>query len=369
MSTRIAPTTEPPTPSTSTGAEYRQQGFGSRLVQTLLTNRIAVLVILLVVVVAALMWLDQAGHLSAAYSPDYMSAALINLVPLALLALAEMLVIISGAGGIDLSLGAIVSLVGMGFGFMYGIWGWPLGLSIILAVVAGALLGAVNGVLIARFGFPPLIATLATYYAFWSLALVSNNQKPVNSPPIQDLYGLSKAVEIPLIGQRLPLVPKGVVIFLLPTVVIVWLLLAKTTFGRRLYAIGTNDVAGAWSGVNVRRTRAMSYVIAGAIAGLVAVVTVSQFASARPDAGTSGNGMALPAITIAVLGGVAVAGGAGRASGIVLATLLVVWLNAGILLAFSGNAGGQVQLLALGLILVGSALLNTVTARKYSGAR
>jgi len=369
MNARIAPTTEPPTPSTSADAQDGQQGFGSRLVQTLLTNRVALLVILLVVVVALLMRLGQAGYLSAAYSPDYMSAALINLVPLAMLALAEMVVIISGGGGIDLSLGSIVSLVGMGFGFMYGIWGWPLALSIVLAVVAGALLGAVNGVLIARFGFPPLIATLATYYGYWSLALVSNNQKPISSPPIQDLYGLSKAAEIPLIGQQLPLLPKGIVIFLLPTVVIVGLLLAKMTYGRRLYAIGTNDVAGAWSGVDVVRTRAMSYVISGAIAGLVAVVNVSQFASARPDAGTSGNGMALPAITIAVLGGVAVTGGAGRTSGVVLATLLVVWLNAGILLAFSGNTGSQVELLALGLILVGSALLNTFTARKYSGAR
>ena len=102
MRTRIAPTPEPPTPSTAAGAEYRQQGFGSRLVQTLLTNRIAVLVILLVVVVAALMWLDQAGQLSAAYSPDYMSSALINLVPLALLAPDELVGLLSGAGGIDL---------------------------------------------------------------------------------------------------------------------------------------------------------------------------------------------------------------------------------------------------------------------------
>src|SRR5665648_449298 len=111
MNARIAPTTEPPTPSTSADAQDGQQGFGSRLVQTLLTNRVALLVILLVVVVALLMRLGQAGYLSAAYSPDYMSAALINLVPLAMLALAEMVVIISGGGGIDLSLGSIVSPV------------------------------------------------------------------------------------------------------------------------------------------------------------------------------------------------------------------------------------------------------------------
>ena len=97
------------------------------------------------------------------------------------------------------------------------------------------------------------------------------------------------------------------------------------------------------------------------------MVTVAQFASARPDAGVSGNGMALPAITIAVLGGVAITGGIGRVAGVVLATLLIVWLNAGILLAFVGNEGSQYQLLALGAVLIFAALLNGLTTRRYGG--
>ena len=105
------------------------------------------------------------------------------------------------------------------------------------------------------------------------------------------------------------------------------------------------------------------------ISGLVAVVTVAQFASARPDAGVSGSGMALPAITIAVLGGVAITGSIGRVSGVVLATLLIVWLNAGILLAFVGNEGSQYQLLALGTVLIFAALLNGITNRRYGGSR
>jgi ribose transport system permease protein/erythritol transport system permease protein len=94
-------------------------------------------------------------------------------------------------------------------------------------------------------------------------------------------------------------------------------------------------------------------------------VTVAQFASARPDAGVVGNGMALPAITIAVLGGVAIQGGIGRVGGVVVAALLVTWLNAGMLLAFEGSEGSQYQLLALGLVLVLSALLNTLALRRY----
>jgi len=237
----------------------------------------------------------------------------------------------------------------------------------VLAIIVGGFCGAINGALVSYIGFPPLIATLATYYAFRSLALVISDQKPINSPEIQEFYSAAQSIELPVIGGTLPLIPLGIFTFLIPCVVVVWLVLNKTTFGRRLYAIGTNDVAAAWSGINVKPNRMAVYVLSGVLAGLVAVVTVAQFASARPDAGTSGNGMALPAITIAVLGGVAITGGIGRVSGIVLATLLIVWLNAGILLALPGNDGTQFQLLALGLVLIFASLLNGITKRRYGG--
>lgn len=339
------------------------------IVRLLLTNRTVLLIVLLVLLLVIFGGLSASGVIASGFNSDYLASATINLVPLTMLALAELLVIVSGRGGIDLSVGAIVTLAGMIFGFMYGYWGWPLLLSIVLTVVFGALLGLLNGVLVAYLGYPPLIVTLATYYAMWSIALVINGQKPINTPPIQDLYGLSRAVELPLIGQYLPLVPLGVFLFLIPTVVVVWFVMSQTTYGRELYAIGTNDVAASWAGINTQLVRALAYVGAGAISGLVAVVTVSQFASARPDAGVSGNGMALPAITMAVLGGVAITGGIGTVAGVFLAALLITWLNAGILLAFEGNAGTQLQLFALGAVLVGAALLNGITNRRYSGTK
>ncbi|GLY04242.1 ABC transporter permease [Actinoplanes sp. NBRC 101535] len=339
----------------------------SDITRLLLTQRIPLLAVLIVVVVVTFFINDAGGYLTASYDFDYMSASLISAVPLAMLGLAELIVILSGRGGIDLSVGAIVSLSGMIFGFAYGQWGWPLWFAIIATVLFGGLCGAVNGVLVSYIGFPALIATLATFYAFKSIAIVINNQQPISTPPIQELYSLSKSVELPVIGASIPDVPLGIFTFLLPTVVAVWLLLARTAYGRRLYAIGTNDVAARWSGLPVRDTRFKAYVYAGLISGLVAVVTVAQFASARPDAGVSGSGMALPAITIAVLGGVAITGGIGRVAGVVLATLLIVWLNAGILLAFVGNEGSQYQLLALGTVLVFAALLNGLTTRRYGG--
>ena len=111
------------------------------------------------------------------------------------------MVIVSGRGGIDLSVGAMVSLVGMVFGFAYGQWGWPLWTAILLTAGAGGLCGAVNGFLVAYIGFPALIATLATYYAYKSLAMVINNQRPINTPQIQELFSLSRSVELPVIGD------------------------------------------------------------------------------------------------------------------------------------------------------------------------
>jgi ribose transport system permease protein/erythritol transport system permease protein len=366
MTTAAPPSTNAP----ESGPDATEApGWLHRAVRAILTRRELLLVILLVVVLVWMTTLSYGGYLTGPYDPDYLASALVDAVPLAMLALAELLVIVSGRGGIDLSIGAIVSLTGMVFGFAHGLWGWPLLAAIGFAIVVGGLLGAVNGVLVAWLGFPALITTLATYYAYKSLAIVINDQKPISTPSIQSLYSLTESVEIPLIGRNIPNVPLGVFTFLVPTVLLVWLLLARTTYGRRLFAIGTNDVAATWSGVHVARTRLVAYVLAGVLAGVVAVYVTGQFASARPDAGTSGNGLALPAITIAVLGGVAITGGIGRVSGVLLAAVLITWLNAGILLLFEGNNGSQFQLLALGAVLVFCALLNAYTIRRYGGTR
>ncbi|MET4059266.1 ribose/xylose/arabinose/galactoside ABC-type transport system permease subunit [Arthrobacter sp. UYP6] len=341
--------------------------LGPRLLKALVTQRTVLLAVLLVLVVAVMSALSSAGYMAGEYNADYMSAALINAVPLTMLALAELVVILSGRGGIDLSVGAIVSLTGMVFGFTYGLWEFSLPVSILAAVVFGALCGAVNGVLVAYLGFPPLIATLASFYAFKSLAVVINNQRPISTPRIQDFYATAKAVELPVIGHNIPNIPLGIFTFLIPAVLCIWFLLARTAYGRRIFAVGTNNTAAQWAGIDTRRTRFGAYLLSGVLSGLVAVVTVAQFASARPDAGVSGNGMALPAITIAVLGGVAITGGIGRVSGVVLAALLIVWLNAGLLLLFAGNTGAQIQLFALGTVLILAALLNGIATRRYGG--
>ena len=356
-------TTTATAPAPDPGTKGGRPGAARRAVDLVLTERVPLLAALLVLVVVWFFVLGQQGYLVAPYDSDYMFAALDSLVPLCLLAFAQLIVIVSGRGGIDLSVGSIVSLSGMAFGFMLGKWEWPVLVALVVTVAFGALLGAVNGVLVAYLGFPALIATLATYYAFGALALLSNDNAPIATKPIQEAYSLTRTVSLPL-GNQVPDVPLQVMTFLIPVGVAVWLVVNRTAYGRRLYGIGTNDVAARFANIPVRRTRFLAYLTSGLLSGLAAVVVVAQFASARPDAGSVGNGMALPAITIAVLGGVAITGVIGRVAGVILAGLLVVWLNAGILLAFEGSEGSQFQLFALGALLVLSALLNAYSVRR-----
>ena len=336
-----------------------------RIAGLLLADRVVLLAVLLVVLLVWMRLLSEGGYLTAAYDLPYLAATLDAVVPLCLLGLAEFVVMVSGRGGIDLSVGSMVSLVGMAFGFLVGRWGWPVLPAILVAIGCGGVLGAVNGLLVAYLRFPALIATLATYYGYGSLALLSTNAAPISTRPVQDLSALTRSVEF---GGGIG-IPLQVFTFLLPSAVLIWLLVNRTTYGRRLYAVGTNETAARFASLDVASVRFRAYLLSGLLSGVAGVVTVAQFASARPDAGSAGNGMALPAITIAVLGGVAIAGGIGRVGGVLVAALLVVWLNAGILLAFEGSVGSQYQLAALGLLLVASALLNRVTVRRVASGR
>lgn len=321
-----------------------------------LRERHVLLLALIILLLIVMEIVSASGLTDGNFNSDYLAGSLINYVPMALLALAELFVILSGRGSIDLSVGSIVSVVGMAFGILYAEVGVPLVIALIAAVVLGGLLGAFNGVLTAYFGYPALITTLATYYAYRAIALLVTGASPISGPRTQELYTVADSVELPLLGQYFPLVPVGVFTFLLPVAVVAWFLLNRTTYGRSLYGIGTNTTAAHWAGIDTRRTQMLAFVGSGAVAGLVGVYTVAQFASARPDAGSSGAGLALPAITIAVLGGVAITGGIGRLSGILLAALLITWLDAAILLVVPGNTGSQLQYLALGAVLLGASL-------------
>ena len=272
-------------------------------------------------------------------------------VEIGLLALAELVVIVTGRGAIDLSVGSMTSLASMILGIAVAQWGLPLVLAIPVTLAFGMLLGMVNGFFVTVLRYPAIIVTLATLYAYQAIPLVLNDTRPISELP-PGLYNLSTYVRS---------IPLQVLVVYLPVVLIMGFLMRRTIVGRRLYGIGTNDVAARFAGISVRKTRFWAFAVSGMLAGLTAVVTTSRFASARPDAG---QGMELQAITIAILGGVAIAGGAGTVLGVFLATLLITYVNTAL------NLQGVPTIWqegVLGLILIMAALLNSVTRERAVG--
>jgi ribose/xylose/arabinose/galactoside ABC-type transport system permease subunit len=271
-------------------------------------------------------------------------------VELGLLALAEMLVILSGGGGIDLSVGSMLTLVAMVIGVLIGRVGFNPSLSILLGLLAGVGMGYVNGVLVSYLRILPLIVTLASLYIYKSLALIvavdprfGPNPMPVSNFP-ETFY---------FVGQfRVGGIPFQVLFIFIPVILILWFLLEKHAFGRYLYGVGSNETAALFSGIDVRRVRLTVYTLAGLLAALSGWIITSRIASARPDIGL---GYEMQAITIAVLGGVNIKGGEGTIGGVIMGVAIITLLYNGMQLAGIHQIW---QLGSLGLVLVGSVFLN-----------
>jgi ribose/xylose/arabinose/galactoside ABC-type transport system permease subunit len=267
----------------------------------------------------------------------------------ALLALGQTLVIVSGGGGIDLSVGSTLSFVGVLFGLMFTDVGIPLWLAAVLAIGAGFALGAVNGVLVTVIGIPPIIATLGTLYLYGSLAVVITDGVPISGFP--DGFGF--------IGQRtLAGVPTQILLVVAPIAALLIWMVARTALGRSIYLVGVNELAARLTGISVMRTRIAVYALSGALAGVGAIVTAAWLMSARPDAGS---GYELQAITVAVLGGTNIFGGEGTLAGSLLAVLVVTMVGQGLQLA---GVDPTWQLGILGLLLLVAVMLNEFVLRR-----
>lgn len=297
-------------------------------------------------------------------------------VTIGLLAIGETLVILSGGGGVDLSVGSILSLSGMAIGVLNIQYGVNIWVAVAAALVAGLAMGAINGFLVSVARIPPLIVTLATFYGFASIALQPTNTKPLpdatqpNLPQsfpqnfvtigngnVQDVPGLSWVPKIG--GQNIPF---QLLFIFIPVLLITAFVLRQTVVGRYLYGVGTNALAARFAAINVWNVRFWAYVASGLLAAIAAIVQTALSASATPDAGSLLN---LQAITVVVLGGVSILGGEGGILGVGLATLLVIFLYNGLGLLLGSDAAIW-QPFALGALLIGSVLFNEFLRRRIS---
>ncbi|MHB0854989.1 MAG: ABC transporter permease [Rectinema subterraneum] len=265
---------------------------------------------------------------------------------LAMVALGETLVILAGGGGIDLSIGSILSLSGILFGLIVKS-GIPIWVSALLAIAIGGLLGALNGLTIAKWGLPPLIGTLGTMYAYGALALVLSKGMPISGFPKNFSF----------LGQGVILkIPVQVLLIVIPTFIILQYIASKTHFGRDIYLIGVNEYAARFAGISVTKIRFSLYVLDGILASAGAIIMSSYLMTARADVG---NGLELQAITVAMLGGTNIMGGSGSLIGTMLAVLILTMVASGLQLA---NVNTIWQLAILGLILLTAVAINQAIA-------
>ena len=222
-------------------------------------------------------------------------------------------------GGIDLSVGAILALSGA-IAAKLILGGMAPLLAFLVGILCGAVFGAVNGVLIAYGKAAPFIVTLATMSIFRGMTYVLTNGNPITGPKMNDSFSFQFLGQGYLFG-----VPFQVYLMIF-AYVIFYVLMHKTSFGRKTFAIGGNEKAAYVAGVKVNKILVWIYIIAGILSAVAGMVLTSQLSSAQPDAGT---GYEMDAIAAVVLGGTSLAGGTGKMSGTLVGALIIGVLNNG----------------------------------------
>jgi ribose transport system permease protein len=234
---------------------------------------------------------------------------------MALIAAGETFVIISG--GIDLSVGSIFAFSAMVAGVATRD-GLGLGGAIIFGLGAGALLGLINGIGVARLGLPAFIVTLGMMSVARGLALLLNNGVPI--------FGLIEGFKI--LGQERigGIVPVPTIIVLI-VYIGCWFILRYTPFGRFTYAIGSNSEAARLSGVRISRNLIGIYVLCGALTALASLIESSRLNSFQP---ASGVGYELDAIGAVVIGGTSLFGGEGSILASLVGALIIATIRNGL---------------------------------------
>ncbi len=296
----------------------------------------ALLLFILFIVINSIITPDFLGYNS-------LETLVATYAPVVLMAIGETIVLIGG--GIDISLGSIVSLVNVLLVALYANH-WPFSVAIICAVLAGTCVGVLNGLVIARFNVTPLLATFATSsmalgLALWILPTPGGTVPAEFATWYGDSYGFIPVPFLFIVGGY-----------------VFWLIWALTPWGELLYAAGKNEWRAFASGAPVRGVKFFSYVSAALLTSIGAVALTANIVSGDPNIGTSDT---LNAIAAAVIGGVSLMGGVGEAAGPIFGALFLGLIVTTVL-------GAQVpafyQDLISGSIILASIVLTTLVKRR-----
>ena len=241
---------------------------------------------------------------------------------------------------IDLSVGSMMGLAACAFGWLVQA-GVPGAAAIVIVLAVGAAGGALNAFFITRIGLPSLVVTLATLIGFRGLARVLVEDRGITDfPDWFDALGQQG-----LIGP----LPFALIAFVV-LFAICWVILQRTGFGRKTYVIGTNRDVADFAGIDTARHKAILFIASGVVSAFAGLLYAARVGAVRGDVAL---GFELDVITIVLLGGVSIFGGAGSLLGTLLSILIVLNLRNGMALL---NITGHIQTGVIGILLIASVL-------------
>lgn len=249
-------------------------------------------------------------------------------------------------GGIDLTVGRVAALTGV-VSSVAILSGLPWYVAILLGVIVGSLFGLMNGLIIAFTGIPPFIATIGMQFVARGLAFMAGSGSSIMVSD-QGFYEFGNGYTFGI--------PNPVIIVLIVFVILVFVL-NRTTYGKQMYALGENEVAADFSGINTKKVKVISYVISGTLAGLAGVILAARMMSGQPVVGDGFDG---DAVASAVIGGVSIAGGQGSMSGALLGGLIFGFLTNGLNI---WGINSYWQSIIKGIIILSAVILDVISKR------
>ncbi|KAA0082530.1 ABC transporter permease [Mycolicibacterium sp. P9-64] len=267
-------------------------------------------------VIVMLLVIMYFSYRSARFStPENLLTILVAAAPFALIALGQTLVVLTG--GIDLSVGSVIAVSAMASAATAKANPGQVWMTVLVAMVVGLAVGSVNGFLVSRINVPPFIATLGTLTAGSGLAYVIGGGAPINGLPAE----FGSIANTKIFGLQIP------VLVMIIGIIVLAVVMKRTTYGMRVYAVGGNRNAAEIAGINAKNVLFSVYAFSGLLAGISGVMLASRVISGPPNLG---QGYELDAIAAVVIGGASLMGGRGTVWGTVLGLFMIQTLNNGL---------------------------------------
>lgn len=255
--------------------------------------------------------------------------------------------------GIDLTGGALAALTGVVCVFSFENMGLPIVVAVLIAILIGAVVGAINGTVVAYTGIHPFVVTLAMQSICRGSAYLLANGSPISTTNRSfTAMGTGYLGPIPL-----------PVVYMAIFLIIDFFLLNKTKTGRHIYAVGGNETAARFSGINVKKIKIFVWTVSGALAGFCGVVLAARLSSGQPS---TGEGYETDAIAAAVLGGTSFFGGTGSVGGLLIGVLIIGVISNGLNLM---HVNSYWQYVLKGIIIIAAVYFDMVKQKKQNSVK